>query len=80
MDQSKVVELSPRGEGIRNELDLVYPIVSGPWHELAEPGEVVPRTERALSWVLANKGVHCILVAFASIEELEEGIDVKELV
>ena len=78
--QSKVEELSPRGEGIRGELGLVYPVVSGPWHELAEPGEEVPRTERALSWVLANKGVHCILVAFASVEELEEGIGVKELV
>lgn len=78
--QSKVEELSPRGEGIRGELSLVYPIVSGPWHELAEPGEEVPRTARALSWVLANKGVHCILVAFASVEELEEGIGVKELV
>ena len=44
VDESKVEELSPRGEGIRGELPLVYPIVSGPWHELAEPGELVPRT------------------------------------
>jgi aryl-alcohol dehydrogenase-like predicted oxidoreductase len=80
VDESKVEELSPKGEGIRSELPLVYPIVSGPWHELAEPGEVVPRTERAVSWVLENKGVNSILVAFASVEELEEAVGVRELV
>ena len=72
--ESRVEELSPRGEGIRGELPLVYPIVSGPWHELAEPDELVPRTERAIQWVLATEGVHCTLVAFASVEELEEGL------
>ncbi len=80
VDESKVEELSPRGEGIRGELPLVYPIVSGPWRELAEPGEVVPRTERAISWVLENDGVNTILVAFASVEELEEGLGVGQLV
>ena len=78
--ESKVVELSPRGEGIRSELPLVYPIVSGPWSELAEPGEIVLRTERAVSWVLENKGVNTILIAFASVEELEEAVGVRELV
>ena len=76
--EETVEELSPRGEKIRDELDLVYPIVSGPWHELAEPGEVRPRTEKAVSWVLENNGVHCILVAFASVGELEEAIGVRE--
>jgi aryl-alcohol dehydrogenase-like predicted oxidoreductase len=80
VDKSIVEQLSPRGEGIRSELSLVYPIVSGPWHELADPGEVVPRTERAISWVLENQGVNSILVAFASVAELEEGVGVKELV
>jgi aryl-alcohol dehydrogenase-like predicted oxidoreductase len=80
VDKSIVEELSPKGEGIRSELPLVYPIVSGPWHELADPGEVVPRTERAISWVLENQGVNSILVAFASVAELEEGVGVKELV
>ena len=80
MEKSVVEELSPKGGGIRSELPLVYPIVSGPWHELADPGEVVPRTERAISWVLENQGVNSILVAFASVAELEEGIGVKELV
>ena len=80
VSQSKVVELSPRGEAIRKELPLVYPIVSGPWHKLADPGEAVPRTERAISWVLENQGVNSILVAFASVAELEEGVGVKELV
>ena len=76
--EEKVVELSPRGEGILGELPLVYPIVSGPWRELAEPGEVVPRTDRAINWVLATAGVHSTLVAFASVAELEEGLGVLE--
>ena len=79
-DESRVIELSPRGEGIREELPLVYPIVSGPWHELAEPGEVVPPTERAISWVLDNRAVSSVLVAFASVAELEQGVGVRELV
>ena len=79
-DGGKVIELSPRGEGIREELPLVYPIVSGPWHELAEPGEVVPSTERAISWVLENRAVSSVLVAFASVAELEQGVGVRELV
>ena len=78
VDEAKVEELSPRGEGIRGELPLVYPIVSGPWNELAEPGEQVPRTERAIRWVLATAGVHSALVAFASVEELEKGLGVME--
>ncbi len=78
VDAAKVEELAPLGEGIRRELPLVYPIVSGPWNELAEPGEQVPRTERAIRWVLATAGVHSTLVAFASVEELEEGLGVIE--
>ncbi len=78
--EAMVEELSPQGEGIRKDMGLAYPIVSGPWHELAEPGEVIPRTERAVSWVLGNKAVHCILVAFASVDELEEAVGVRELV
>ena len=38
----------------------------------------MPRTERAIQWVLATEGVHCTLVAFASVEELEEGLGVME--
>ena len=79
-DESVVAELSPRGEGIRGELPLVYPIVSGPWHELAEPGETVPSTERAISWVLDNPAVTSVLVAFASVAELEQGVGIEELV
>jgi len=78
VDKAKVEELAPLGEGIRRELPLVYPIVSGPWNELAEPGEQVPRTERAIRWVLATAGVPSTLVAFASVEELEEGLGVIE--
>jgi len=70
--EETVEQLSPKGEGIRSYRDLVYPMVSGPWHELAEPGESIPRPERAVSWVLENEKVSSVLVAFASVAELEE--------
>jgi len=72
-----VVRLAPRGEAMRADLKLVYPITAGPWRELAEPGEPVPRTGRAIQWVLKNRAVSSVLVAFASAEELEEGLGVK---
>ena len=73
-----VPKLAPQGDGIRNLLDLIYPIVSGPWHELAEPGESIPRTNRAVSWILENKCVTSVLVAFASTGELEEAVGVRQ--
>ena len=73
----KVIELAPRGEDIRPELDLIYPLVSGPWRELARPGEDIPPTNRAIRWVLQNPGVNSVLVAVASVAELEEALDVK---
>ncbi|MCZ6679948.1 MAG: aldo/keto reductase [Candidatus Poribacteria bacterium] len=69
-----IVKLSPRGEGMRSDLELAYPIIAGPWHELAEPGEDIPRTNRAVRWVLENQAVSSILVAFASVAELEEAL------
>ena len=78
MNESKIEELSPRGEDIRSELPLVYPIVSGPWQELAEPGESVPSTQKAIAWVLEHKAVNSVLVAFASVTELEQGVGVVE--
>ena len=79
MDWSKagpddVIRLSPKGEDMRSEMPLVYPIVNGPWHELCEPGEEVPPTHRAIGWVQDNDAVTSVLVAFASIAELEEGV------
>ena len=71
-----VVQLSPKGERMRKELELVYPITSGPWRELAEPGEAIPRPERAVAWVLRNEKVSSVLVAFASAAELEETLGV----
>jgi aryl-alcohol dehydrogenase-like predicted oxidoreductase len=59
---------------VKNYLDLIYPIVSGPWRELAEPGETIPRTERAIQWVLKNPGVSSILVAVANVAELEAAV------
>jgi aryl-alcohol dehydrogenase-like predicted oxidoreductase len=70
--QEAVVRLSPKGEKMRKYLELVYPITSGPWGELAEPGETLPRPGRAVSWVLENEKVSSVLVAFASVAELEE--------
>jgi aryl-alcohol dehydrogenase-like predicted oxidoreductase len=71
-----IIQLSPQGEGMRSDLELAYPIVAGPWHELAEQGESIPRTERAIQWVVENKGVSSILVAVASVDELEEALGV----
>ena len=75
-DKEKIVELSPIGEDMRSDLDLVYPIVNGPWHELADPGESTVRTEKAIGWILENEAVDCILVAVASVEELEENLGI----
>ncbi len=72
-----IVKLSPRGEGIRSDLDLAHPIMAGPWRELADPGEDIPRTARALRWVLENKGVNSVLVAVASVKELEETLGIR---
>lgn len=77
-DEEKVVRLAPLGESIRRDLELVYPIVSGPWGELARPGEDVPLTSRAIEWVQRNVGVSSVLVAVASVEELEEATGVAE--
>ena len=75
-DREEVIRLAPRGEPTRADLDLIYPIVNGPWHELCEPGEVAPPTNRAIGWVQQHPAVTCVLVAFASVAELEEGVGV----
>ena len=72
-----IVKLSARGEAMRNDLELAYPIIAGPWGELAAPGEEIPRTERAVQWVLRNRGVSSVLVAFASAAEVEEALGVR---
>ena len=72
-----IVKLSARGEGMRSDLELAYPIIAGPWHELADAGEEIPRTERAVQWVLKNEGVSSVLVAFASAAEVEEALGVN---
>jgi aryl-alcohol dehydrogenase-like predicted oxidoreductase len=71
-----VIQLAPRGEAMRPDLELVYPIVAGPWYKLARAGELIPRTERAIQWVLVNRGVSSVLVAVASVEELEEALGI----
>lgn len=72
--EETVVELSPEGDHIRSYLDLIYPIVSGPWQELARQGEAYPPPGRSVSWVLEHPAVHSALVAFASVAELEDTI------
>ncbi|MDE0506260.1 MAG: aldo/keto reductase, partial [Candidatus Poribacteria bacterium] len=72
-----IVKLSARGEAMWDDLELAFPIIAGPWHELADPGEEIPRTERAVQWVLKNRGVSSVLVAFASAAEVEEALGVK---
>lgn len=72
--EDKVVELAARKDGVRGDLGVIYPIVSGPWQELTEPGETVPQTERAIQWVLKNPGVSSVLVAVANVEELEAAV------
>ena len=69
--EETLVQLSPLGESIRSELELVYSFTAGPWHELAEPGERMARTGAAVSWVLQNLAVSSTLVAVASVTELE---------
>ena len=73
-----IVKLSARGEAMRNDLELAYPIIAGPWHELADPREEIPKTERAVQWVLKNRGVSSVLVAFASAAEVEEALGVRK--
>ena len=72
--EETVIELSPLGESIRGELDLIYSMVAGPWHELVQPGETIPQTGRAVRWVLENRNVSSALVAVASVRELEQAV------
>ena len=72
-NEETVVKLAV-SKHVKNYLDLIYPIVSGPWRELAEPGETIPRTEQAIQWVLKNPGVSSILVAVANVAELEAAV------
>jgi len=70
--RERVLALAPKGERLRAHLDLVHPLVAGPWQELAAPGEAFPPPGRAVAWVLQNPAVSSALVAFASVAELEE--------
>ena len=72
-NEETVVKLAV-SEHVKRYLELIYPIVSGPWYELAEPDETIPRTERAIRWVLKNSGVNSILVAVANVAELEVAV------
>ena len=70
-DQEALMQLSPLGESMRHEIDLVYSFSAGPWKDLAQPGEEVAQTGPAVAWVLKNQNVDTALVAVASVDELE---------
>ena len=72
--EEEAVQLSAHGEGLRQDLGLVYPFVAGPWHELAGGIGKPLSTNRAIGWVLENSGVSSVLVAVASVEELDEAL------
>jgi aryl-alcohol dehydrogenase-like predicted oxidoreductase len=69
-----LIQLSPLGESMRHELDLVYSFSAGNWRELATPGQEVAQTGPAVSWVLQNEAVSSALVAVASVAELEQAL------
>ena len=69
-----LMQLSPLGESMRQEIDLVYSFSAGPWHELAQPGEQVAQTGPAVAWVLKNQNVNTALVAVASVDELASAL------
>lgn len=69
-----LMRLSPLGESMRHEIDLVYSFSAGPWGELAGPGKGPAPTGAAVEWVLQNPNVNCALVAVASVDELEQAL------
>ncbi|MAE60981.1 MAG: hypothetical protein CMJ49_06440 [Planctomycetaceae bacterium] len=73
--EDTVVQLAEAGEAMRVDAGLILPVDAGPWQDLARPGEARPRTARAISWVLENPAVTSTLVAFASVEEVNEALD-----
>lgn len=72
--EETMIELSPLGESMRHEIDLVYSFSAGPWRELAAPGQDVAPTGPAVAWVLDNPGVSSALVAVANVSELEAAL------
>ena len=74
-DQETIIQLSPMGESMRHEIDLVHSFTAGPWRDLAEPGETIARTGKALAWVLKNQNVSCSYVAVASVDELDAALE-----
>ena len=69
--EETLTKLSPLGESMRSELSLVYSFTAGPWRELVGSEKKISPTGRALSWVLENQGVSSVLVAVASVAELD---------
>jgi len=74
-DQETIIHLSPMGESMRHEIDLVHSFTAGPWCDLADPGEPIARTGKALAWVLQNRDVSCSYVAVASVAELDAALE-----
>ena len=74
-DQETIMRLSPLGERMRHEIDLVHSFTAGPWLELADSGETVARTGKAVAWVLQNRHVSSTYVAVASVAELDAALE-----
>jgi aryl-alcohol dehydrogenase-like predicted oxidoreductase len=66
-----LMRLSPLGESMRHEIDLVYSFSAGPWRQLAGPDQASAPTGAAVAWVIKNPNVSSALVAVASVKELE---------
>ena len=75
--KEELIKYAPNERKIRKDTDFIYDLCGGPWHELAEPGESRPRTSAAMRWILENPGVSGILLAVASVEEMDEAFDIK---
>ena len=73
-DGETLMRLSPLGESMRHEIDLVYSFSAGPWTELAGTAGQTAPTGAAVEWVLQNPDVGSALVAVASVDELEQAL------
>lgn len=75
-NEDTILDLAANKQKMVNHKKFVFPINAGPWHELADAPGKRPRTSAAVQWVLQNQGVSSVLVAVASVEELEELLEV----
>ena len=73
--EETLMQLSPLGESMREEVGLVHAFAVGPWRELARPGENAARTGSAVAWLLESRYVSSVYVGVASVAELEAALE-----